>query len=349
MLTSLAAPEHLVASVKPTNTDMPRDRISIMTAESAPMRTSQRSPKVGLFLPTGEIMLGGVTAGWPDLLELARGIENLGFDSLWLPDHVLLGRGDGSDAIGAWECWTLLAALAATTTRVELGPLVSCTPFRNPALLAKVASTVDEISGGRLVLGLGAGWAESEFHAFGVPFDHRVDRFEEAIQIIAGLLRNGRVDFEGTYYSAHDCELRPSGPRPHGPPIMVGTLGPRMLGLTARYADVWNADFGSTQESIRSLNDAVDAACEEVGRDPATLGRSAALMVDVAGHALPGDHWVADARAGHALSGSTEELATVLLAYADAGIGHVQVWLEPNTVAGVEAFAPVLEVLDRGE
>ena len=309
--------------------------------------SSKRSPKVGLFLPTGEIMLGGATAGWSQLLELARRAEDLGFDSLWLPDHVLLGSDDDSEAIGAWECWSLLAALAAVTSRVELGALVSCSPFRNPALLAKMASTVDEISCGRLVVGLGAGWAESEFHAFGVPFDHRVGRFEEAMQIICPLLREGHVDFAGTYYQASDCELRPAGPRPHGPPIMVGAAGPRMLGLTARYADAWNADFGSSPESIRGLNDNVDAACREAGRDSATLQRSASLLVDVAGHARPGDNWVADARVGQALSGSTEDLATALRTYADAGIGHIQVWLDPNTVAGVEAFAPVLALLDR--
>src|SRR5918995_2574630 len=160
-------------------------------------------------------MAGGTTAGWSNLLDLARRAEDLGFDSLWVPDHFLLGSDNDSEPIGGWECWSLLAALAATTTHVELGSLVGCTGYRNPALLAKIASTVDEISGGRLVLGLGAGWAESEFRAFGVPFDHRVSRFEEAIQIIAGLLRDGRVDFEGAYYQARDCELRPPGPRRH--------------------------------------------------------------------------------------------------------------------------------------
>src|SRR5215216_3128002 len=244
--------------------------------------TSKRTPRIGLFLPIGEVMLGGATAGWLDLLDFAHRAEDLGFDSLWVPDHFLLGSDDDSEPIGGWECWSLLAALAATTTRVELGSLVSCTGYPNPALLAKVAGTVDEISGGRLVLGLGAGWAESEFHAFGVPFDHRVSRFEEALQIIGPLLRAGHVDFDGAYYQARDCELRPPGPRRHGPPIMIGGSGPRMLGLTARYADAWNADFGSTPESIRFLNDAVDAACQEVGRDPATLERSASVLVNVA-------------------------------------------------------------------
>jgi probable F420-dependent oxidoreductase len=308
---------------------------------------TSRSPKVGLFLPTGEIMLGGATAGWSHLLELARRAEDLGFDSLWVPDHFLLGSDDDSDAIGGWECWSVLAALAAVTERVELGPLVSCTGYRNPALLAKMASTVDEISGGRLILGLGAGWAESEFRAFGFPFDHRVGRFEEAIQIITGLLRNGRVNFQGAFHAADDCKLRPLGPRPHGPPIMVGASGPRLLGLTARYADAWNADFGSSPDSIRSLNAAVDTACKEVGRDPATLERSASVFVDVTGHADPGDHWVADVRAGRALSGSHEESATAFRAYAANGIGHIQVWLDPSTVAGIQAFAPVLDMLDR--
>lgn len=305
---------------------------------------SARSLKVGLCLPSGKAMLGGATARWADLLMLARRAEELGFDSLWLPDHVFLQL--GGEKGGAWECWSVLAALAATTTRVELGPLVSCTAYRNPALLAKIADTVDEISGGRLVLGLGAGWAESEFHAFGFPFDHRVSRFEEAIQIITGLLRERQVDFHGTYYSAHECELLPPGPRPQGPPVMVGTNGPRMLELTAHYADAWNADFGSTPESIKTLNNAVDDACRGVGRDPATLRRSASLLVNVAGHSNPGDNWVADSRAGRAFSGSTEELATVLRAYSEAGIDHVQVWLDPNTIAGMEAFAPVLEILD---
>jgi alkanesulfonate monooxygenase SsuD/methylene tetrahydromethanopterin reductase-like flavin-dependent oxidoreductase (luciferase family) len=127
---------------------------------------------------------------------------------------------------------------------------------------------------------------------------------------------------------------------------MVGASGPRMLGLAARHADAWNADFGTTPESIRPLNAAVDAACREAGRDPATLGRSASVLVAVEGRASPGDHWAADIHAEGALSGSAEELAAALRAYAAAGIAHVQVWLDPNTVAGVEAFAPVLALLD---
>ena len=316
-----------------------------MTEQMSVAEPSSRILKVGLFLPSGVAMQGGATAGWADLLALACRAEELGFDSLWLPDHVLLGASTDPTRIGAWECWSLLAALAASTSRVELGPLVSCTAYRNPAMLAKIADTVDEISGGRVVLGLGAGWAEAEFRAFDFPFDHRVSRFEEAIQIISRLLHRKPLDFQGTYHAVRDGELLPPGPRPQGPPIMVGTNGPRMLRLTARYADAWNADFGSTPESIGSLNEAVDAACRDVGRDPGTLARSASLQIDMPGHSKPGDHWVADTRVGRALSGSSEELAAALGAYAAAGISHVQVWLDPNTIAGVEAFAPVLDLL----
>ncbi|CAN5563528.1 hypothetical protein BH24ACT15_BH24ACT15_35970 [soil metagenome] len=318
-----------------------------MTIQADIASTPTRSPRVGLFLPAGEHMLGGATARWDELLALARRADDLGFDSLWLPDHVLFEAG-GTTGIGVRECWSLLAGLAGATSRVELGPLVSSTAYRNPVMLASITDTVDEISGGRLVLGLGAGWVASEFHALGVPFDHRVDRFEEAIQIITGLLRERYVDFEGTHYSARECELRPLGPRPQGPPVMVGTAthGPRMLGLTAQYADAWNAGFRTTPGTIQNAVDAVDAACRAIGRDPQSLGRSAALQINVAGHGKPGDYWVADARVGRALSGSSEELAAALRAYAAAGIDHVQVWLDPNTITGVEAFAPVLDLLD---
>src|SRR5712691_10300934 len=171
----------------------------------------RRPLKVGINLPTVEGTLGGSTARWADLLAFARQAEALGFDSLWVPDHLLLTWQEQTR--GGWECWSLLAALAAGTSRLALGPLVSCTAFRNPALLAKMADTVDEISGGRLIVGRGAGWDGPEDRAFGVKSDHRVDRVEEALQIIVPLLRSGHVDFDGKYYRARDCELRPRGPQ----------------------------------------------------------------------------------------------------------------------------------------
>jgi alkanesulfonate monooxygenase SsuD/methylene tetrahydromethanopterin reductase-like flavin-dependent oxidoreductase (luciferase family) len=304
-----------------------------------------RPLKVGLLLPETEGQMDGGTARWSDLREMARLGEQIGADSLWVTDH-LIHREPGQDPQGPWECWSLLSALAAVTEKPEIGTLVLCTGFRNPTLLAKMADTVEEISGGRLILGIGAGWNKPEYDAFGYPFDHRTDRFAEAIAIITGLLRDGHIDFQGTYYEARDCELRPRGPRPNGPPILVGAsnAGPRMLDMTARYADDWNTWFSSTGnmvEGLLPLLEKVDAACEAAGRDPATLARSAAVIVEVGPHEP-------SSMAGPPLSGSPAEIAAGLRAHADAGLSHVQVWLEPNTLAGIEAFAPVLEDLDRG-
>jgi probable F420-dependent oxidoreductase len=285
-------------------------------------------------------MLDGATPRWSDLQAMARLAEDVGFDSLWFPDHVLARFPTGT--YGAWECWSMLAALAVVTRRVALGPLVSCVGFRNPALLAKMADTVDEISGGRLILGLGAGWNQVEYDAFGWPFDHRASRFEEALTIIHALLHEGYVDFAGQYFQARECALQPRGPRARRLPIMVGTRGERMLRLTARLADSWNTDW-VLPRNLPSQLEAVDAACAAVGRDPATLERTAAVRVE-----LPGvQHYPLDTYRGQ-FSGSVEELAALLRAYADAGIAHLQIWLIPGTAASIEAIAPVLDLLDQG-
>jgi alkanesulfonate monooxygenase SsuD/methylene tetrahydromethanopterin reductase-like flavin-dependent oxidoreductase (luciferase family) len=299
-----------------------------------------RPLKVGLFLPFAETMLDGGTPRWADLRTMAQVAEDVGFDSLWFGDHLLARLETGS--FGCWEAWSLLAAVAAVTRRIALGPLVTCTSYRNPALLAKMADTVDEISGGRLILGLGAGWHAPEFQAFGYPFDHRVSRFAEALQIIHGLLREGHVDFSGQYYQARTCELRPRGPQASRLPILVGSHKPRMHDLTARYADLWNTDWVLPQDLAPHLA-AVDAACAAVGRDPATLVHTAGVRIDppnVQHHPLGGG--------GGQVSGTTEELAALLRTYATMGIAHVQIWLGPNTAAGIEGFAPVLAHLDQG-
>jgi alkanesulfonate monooxygenase SsuD/methylene tetrahydromethanopterin reductase-like flavin-dependent oxidoreductase (luciferase family) len=301
-------------------------------------------------LPVAEQRMGGATPRWTDLATMARLAEEIGVDSLWLPDHLLF-EADGV-VTGQWEIMSVLAALAAVTRRIALGTLVLCTGFRNPALLAKMADTVDEISDGRLILGLGAGWNEFEHRAFGVPFDARASRFEEALTIVLGLLRDGHVDFAGRYYQAHDCVLRPRGPRPSGPPLLIGTRGERMLRLAAQHADLWNVwlAFGTNQPAeIPALRAAVDAACRDVGRDPATLARTAAVMVDPLGHdAGP----VILAQAGiipTPIAGAAEAIAARLRAFAREGISHLQVHLHPNTAAGVTAFAPVLTALRAAE
>ena len=313
--------------------------------------TQQRPFGVGLLLMPTEDPERGTVPRWTEILAMARRAEELGFDTVWIPDHLIIDiPRPGAQPEGAWEAWSLASALAATTERIGIGFLVTCTAFRNPALLAKMADTVDEISGGRLILGLGAGWCKLEFDAFGYPFDHRVGRFEEALAIVSGLLRNGHLDYQGQYYQVQDCELRPRGPRPQGPPILVGSSskGERMLRLTARYADIWNRDFDAvnpgfapySKEDLAASQDRIDAACVEVGRDPATLVRSAGVWVD-----LP----IAPPRASwDALRGTHDEIAAGVRRYADTGYSNVQVWLQPRTIEGVEAFGAVLERL-RGD
>jgi alkanesulfonate monooxygenase SsuD/methylene tetrahydromethanopterin reductase-like flavin-dependent oxidoreductase (luciferase family) len=305
----------------------------------------KRPLKIGIMLPESEREMGGETARWTDFLEMAKTIENMGFDSLWFADHLLM-KVEGHEPQGAWEAWSMLSAIAAVTSRIELAPFVSCTAYRNPALTAKIAETVDEISGGRLILGLGSGWAEPEYRAFGYPYDHRFSRFEEAFTIIRKLIREGAVDFHGEYYEANHCKLRPRGPRLDGMPIMVGTFGaPKMTRLIAEHADIWNVwaqHTGNRASGIAPLREKLDAACEEVGRVPATLQRTAAAMVDLPGaYGRPG-------QTVPSLLGSPEELAEEMRAYAREGISHLQIYPDPCTVAGIEALASMLEFLDHG-
>ena len=300
-----------------------------------------RPLKVGVQLPEVEREVR-----WPEILDMVRAIEDLGYDSIWVGEH-LLYRWPDRPSRGPWEAWTSMAAIAAATTRVEFGPLVACTNFHNPALLAKQASTIDEISGGRLILGLGAGWNETEFRAFGFPFDHRIDRFEEAFTIIRTLLRDGAIDFDGQFYQARDCELLPPGARPGGPPLMIGSIGPRMLRITMPHADAWNvwfADTNNSPEGVTALRDLVDEACREVGRDPAEVVRTVAVQVRLPGGRgrIQGSYATA---APPPLEGAPDHMAEVLRAYAREGIAHVQLVLDPIDRTSIEAFAPVLERL----
>lgn len=306
-----------------------------------------RPLNVGLLLPDIEGMYDGAMVRWSDIADIARTAEAVGFDSLWLGDH-LLYRFPDMGSFGIWEAWSVLCGLAATTERVELGTIVMVTPWRAPALLAKMATTVDEISGGRLILGLGAGSFEPEFPAFGFhTWGDRVSRFEEELGIIRTLLRDGRIDHEGRYHTLRDCELRPLGPRPQGPPIMVGAVGPRMLRLTATHADQWNIPWKHTLEEVTAQIERGKEACRAVGRDPATLDYSVCLQVDVPDRPSRLDGMVEQARAG-AVRGSYAEIAELLRSYARAGVSHVQLWIDPSDPPAIEAFGALLQELDGG-
>jgi alkanesulfonate monooxygenase SsuD/methylene tetrahydromethanopterin reductase-like flavin-dependent oxidoreductase (luciferase family) len=301
-----------------------------------------RPLKIGVQLPEVEREVR-----WPELRRMAETAERIGLDSIWVGDH-LLYRGDGRPTRGPWEAWSLLAALAVVTDRVEIGPLVAATSFHNPAMLAKKAATVDELSGGRLVLGLGAGWNEAEYRAFGYPFDHRVSRFEEAFTIVRTLLRTGTCDFRGTYYAVDGAELLPRGPRPDGPPLMVGSIGERMLGITLPHVAAWNAWFtwfGNDVDGYRQLHARIDDACRTVGRDPATLERTVALFVGFPG-AIGRQLGDLERPDVEHIPGDPSILAPTLRAFAAAGVGHVQLVLDPITIESVAALEATLVEID---
>jgi alkanesulfonate monooxygenase SsuD/methylene tetrahydromethanopterin reductase-like flavin-dependent oxidoreductase (luciferase family) len=279
---------------------------------------------------------------WSEHLAMARAAEAAGFDSIWLGDH-LLYRGDGEPEAGPWDAWTMLAALAAVTERVELGPLVACTAFHPPGLIARMAAAIAEISGGRFVLGLGAGWNEEEFRAFGLPYDRRVSRFEESFAVIRGLLAGERVTLNGRFVRAEDTVLLPPPPAP--PRLVVGSNGPRMLAATLPHVDGWNtwyADYGNTPDGFAELNERITAAARAVGRDPADIDRSACVLV-----VLPG------ARGGRAstphgpppVTGSAGEIASAMRDLAEAGADEVIMVADPITESSIRELGEAIALL----
>ena len=281
--------------------------------------------KIGLMVFLANERENNKPRSYDSIRAVAQQAEADGFDGIWLADHFFY-RNPGEPTRGIWECWTMLSALAEATRRVEIGTLVACNSFRHPAILAKMAMTLDEVSHGRLILGVGAGWNEAEYHAFGLPFDHRVDRFEEALQILKPLLKEGHVDFAGQYYQAKNCEIVPRGPRPEGPPLMVGGDRPRMLKLTAKYADLWNTGYMGKPETLADRRARIEAACREIKRDPATLGVTALIGL-----------WYPDLQAkkpsffDNPLTGSVQEIAEAMSGYAELGVQHIMFQCEPYT------------------
>jgi probable F420-dependent oxidoreductase len=285
---------------------------------------------------------------WPELFAMARTAEDVGFDSLWLGDHLLYDL-PGGVVRGPWEVWTSLAALAAVTTRVELGPLVASTAFHAPAMLAKQAATVDAISGGRLILGLGAGWNEREFRAFGFPYDRRISRFEEAFTIVRRLLREGRADFDGTFWSIADCVLDPPPVRPGGPPLMLGSTGSRMMRIALPHVDAWNvwwSDYGNTPDGFAAVRARVSDAAVRAGRAPGSVAATAAVLVGLPGGGgrVMGETYNAPVRP---VSGSAAEIADHLASMAAAGATHLQLVIDPITLESIQWLGGVLDTLDR--
>jgi alkanesulfonate monooxygenase SsuD/methylene tetrahydromethanopterin reductase-like flavin-dependent oxidoreductase (luciferase family) len=297
-----------------------------------------RPLRIGIQLPEVEREVR-----WPEVAAMARLAEDVGLDSVWVGDHYLY-RNDGRPERGPWEAWTQLAAIGAITSRVTIGPLVACLNFHAPGPIAKTIATVDEVSGGRLVVGVGAGWNRTEFDAFGVPFDHRVDRFEESLPIVRRLLDGERVTFRGRYVEVDDAVLLPAPAR--RAPIMLGSSGPRMLRVGLPHADAWNIwweDFGNAPEGFAQASAAVDEAARAVRVDPSSIERSACALVAF-------DHGSDERRVPDgiaAVDGSREALPGALEAFADAGADEVIVVAIPIDEAAIRALGDAAAALDR--
>jgi probable F420-dependent oxidoreductase len=275
------------------------------------------------MLPVGD-MDGpeGRTPTWADVSAIAGVAEDSGLDSVWFADHLLAQMPDGT-VHGMHDAWTLLSAVAAVTSRVQLGPLVLCSSFRSPSVIAKMATTLDVVSSGRLVLGLGAGWHDPEYEAFGFPTDRRVARFAEALEIIVRLLRGDCVTFEGRYYRVADATLVP--PPARRIPILVAARKPRMLRLAARWADAWNtAWYSEPNDKLRDELDAVGQALAEGGRSGDDLVRTLGILVG--------------------RDDSVDDIASRLDGWAELGFDHVIANVEPMARGSVELLASAARV-----
>ena len=304
-----------------------------------------RPLKVGVQLPEVEYEYT-----WPQLAEMAKIAEDVRLDSIWLGDHLMYRyQRREREPRGPFEAWTTLGALAAITNRVELGPLVASLGFHSPAMIAKKAATVDQISGGRFILGIGSGWHEPEYRGFGFPFDHRVSRFAEAFTIIRTLFETGECDFHGEYYDIEGAVLFPKPVRPGGIPLMLGSRGPRMMEIALPHVQMWNAwyeDYDNNRDGLARLLGEIDAGCEKVARDPQTLVRTTCPLVRMKG----GRGRISDfpGQSGDSpLNGEDPEaLADELRAYAELGVGHVMLVIDPVNASSIADLQKVLALLD---
>jgi alkanesulfonate monooxygenase SsuD/methylene tetrahydromethanopterin reductase-like flavin-dependent oxidoreductase (luciferase family) len=292
--------------------------------------------KVGIQLPEVERRVT-----WTETAEMARLVEDGGLDSIWVGEHLLYETADGPR--GPWEAFSMMAALAAVTERVEIGPLVAATSFHNPAMLAKQAATLDEITGGRFVLGLGAGWNRTEFDAFGFPYDNRTSRFIEAFTIIRTLLRDGAIEFRGVYHDLPGCILDPRGQTAGGPPLLIGTTGPRMLAATLPHVQLWNAwytAYGNDPGQAPALLLQIDEACRAAGREPDSLLTTLAMLWHFETTPVTRD-------AGHRIT-DRPAMIDALTALDAAGLATVQLVLDPITPGTIEQVVEIVAAWRSG-
>jgi probable F420-dependent oxidoreductase len=295
---------------------------------------------IGVMLPLGDgDGPGGGMPGWKDLRAVAEAADQNGLDSVWLADHFLYRDPEGR-VFGMHESWTLLSAVAAVTTNVEVGNMVLCASFRDPGLTAKMAATLDEVSGGRLILGVGAGWHDPEYEAFGLPTDHRVGRFEEWLEIVARMVRGETVTFDGTYYRVSEANLDPAPP--HRIPILVAGHRPRMMRLVAEWADAWNtAWYGAASEKVEEKLGTLREAVKTAGKPDDAVAATVGIVVRDADQPSVADP---DPRA---IAGSVPELAEAFTAYQKLGVDHLIISPEPMTPRSVERIAEAKQLLSE--
>jgi len=294
--------------------------------------------EIGIVLPLMQFGPDRVTARWPEIRAMAQRAEAIGFDTIWTPDELLWRMEDGPPR-GFWEGVAMAGAVAAVTSRSRVGTWVMSALHRNPGISAKAAETLDEISGGRFVFGIGAGheWP-GQARAFGLPERDIFARFEESLEIIIPLLRGGHAHFEGTWHAARDLPQQPVGPRPNHIPILIGGNGPKGQRAAARHADVYSCyvEARAQVDEVAPRLASLDAICAEVGRDPATIGRSVGVSV----RPLDPARMRPDV-----ISGSAAEIADAVRSFREAGFSQLEMMVGPGTMAAFEALAPVVEVL----
>ena len=292
-------------------------------------------PRIGLYADLWDTRADGKASSWTGFKQMVQTAERVGFDVFAVADRLhIMGHGQ-------WESTTMLSAIAAVTSKITVETAVTRSIYRNPTLVAKIADSIDEISGGRLVLGLGTGANLGDNKEFGYPEDFRYSRFEEALQITHQLLRTGKCDFHGRFYHADDCALGPRGPRPEGPPILIAAKAPKMMRLAAQYADIWNIPlFPATPEEWKPHLDAMEEMCNAVGRDPATLEKTTIVITAM----TKGVRHPADDLA-EPLSGEPERVAERIRRFYDAGFQEVILWPALSSAEAVEELARVVELL----
>ncbi|MGC4189675.1 MAG: LLM class flavin-dependent oxidoreductase [Thermomicrobiales bacterium] len=308
---------------------------SVRQADGCAWPWSGQAVTLGLMMPIFEEPGTGKAPTFEEMAELGMTARGAGFDALWVADHFVAGNGSEEQPyLGVWESFTLMAGLAARVPDLQIGSMVVSTGFRNPGVVAKMAETIDEVSGGRFILGLGAGWHKPEYAQYGLPYDHRVSRFDDAIRIIHPLLRTGEADYRGEFYQANDALNIPRGPRASGVPILVGSNGPRMLGLIAEHADAWNTAWHRDSTRVGAQIEALETACEAVGRDPNSLVKTAGLYFD--------DGFGADAD-------DVSNAVRLIGEFRDLGFTHLILQSFPLTAAKLDAFRTVIEMVRAGD